>query len=64
MIKTMHKIMMHHQQHDCDFRSMHVYILTVNISINYDYYKKKKANISVIQGNTFCCVRLGGCGSC
>lgn len=60
MIKTMHKIMMH----DCDFRSMHVYILTVNISIIYDYYKKKKANISVIQGNTFCCVRLGGCGSC
>lgn len=43
MIKTMYKIMMY----DCDFRLMYVYIFIVNISINYDYYKKK-VNILVI----------------
>lgn len=28
--------------YDCDFRLMYVYIFIVNISINYDYYKKKR----------------------
>lgn len=48
--------------HDCDFWSMHMYILTMHISILI--MNLKRANIWAIQGNTFCCFRLGGGGSC